>query len=108
VLFDEVEQSVLQPLPPSRCKFATWKPARVNIDYHLEFETRLYSVPHRLVREGLEVRATATVLKILHRGRSRRRRVFMARSSLTRTPVYSSVLINTRSPGLRVFPTVSW
>jgi transposase len=68
-LFDELERGTLQPLPPTRYEFATWKPAKVNIDYHVEFDTRLYSVPYRLVREGVEVRATAAVVEIFHRGR---------------------------------------
>jgi transposase len=68
-LFDELERGALQPLPPTRYEFAIWKPAKVNIDYHVEFDTRLYSVPYRLVREGVEVRATATVIEVFHRGR---------------------------------------
>jgi transposase len=68
-LFDELERGALQSLPPSRYEFAIWKPAKVNIDYHVEFDTRLYSVPHRLVREAVEVRATANVVEIFHRGR---------------------------------------
>jgi transposase len=56
-------------LPATRYEFAIWKPAKVNIDYHVEFDTRLYSVPYRLVREGVEVRATAAVVEVFHRGR---------------------------------------
>ena len=38
----------------SRCRpratsSPTWKPAKVNIDYHVEFDTRYYSVPYQLV-----------------------------------------------------------
>ena len=69
VLFDELERGALQALSPTRYEFAIWKAAKVNIDYHVEFDTRLYSVPHRLVREAVEVRATATVVEIFHRGR---------------------------------------
>src|SRR5205823_4909642 len=47
-LFEEIERSALQPLPATRYEFATWKPARVNIDYHVEFDTRYYSVPYQL------------------------------------------------------------
>jgi hypothetical protein len=68
-LFEELERGALQPLPPTRDEFATWKPAKVNIDYHIEFDTRLYSVPYRLVCELVEVRGTATVVEIFHRGR---------------------------------------
>jgi len=68
-LFEELERSALQPLPATRYEFATWKPARVNIDYHVECDTRYYSVPHQLVHEAVEVRATASVVEVFHRGR---------------------------------------
>ena len=68
-LFEELERDALQPLPATRYEFATWKPARVNIDYHVEFDTRYYSVPYELARQAVEVRATANVVEIFHRGR---------------------------------------
>lgn len=69
-LFEQVERSALQPLPTSRYEYAVWKPAKVNIDYHVEFaDHRYYSVPHQLVHEAVEIRATARVVEIFHRGR---------------------------------------
>jgi transposase len=68
-LFEELEHDALQPLPTGRYEFATWKPARVNIDYHVEFDARYYSVPYELARQAVEVRATANVAEIIHRGR---------------------------------------
>jgi transposase len=68
-LFEELERDALQPLPETRYEFATWKPARVNIDYHVEFDTRYYSVPYQLTRQAVEVRATATIVEIFHHGR---------------------------------------
>jgi transposase len=68
-LFEKRERAALQPLPPTAYEFALCKPAKVNIDYHVEFDTRYYSVPHRLVREAVEVRATAHVVEVFHRGR---------------------------------------
>ena len=68
-LFEELERHALQPLPTTRYEFADWKPARVNIDYHIEFDTRYYSVPYELARQAVEVRATANVVEIFHRGR---------------------------------------
>ncbi len=59
----------MQALPATRYEFATWKPARVNIDYHVEFDTRFYSVPYRLAHQAVEIRATAGVVEIFHRGR---------------------------------------
>jgi transposase len=68
-LFEELERDALQPLPATRYEFATWKPARVNIDYHVEFDDRYYSAPYELARQAVEVRATANVVEIMHRGR---------------------------------------
>jgi transposase len=68
-LFDELERAALQPLPATRYEFDEWKPAKVNIDYHVEFAERYYSVPHQLAHEAVEVRATANVVEIFHRGR---------------------------------------
>ncbi|HEY0580936.1 MAG TPA: IS21 family transposase [Chloroflexota bacterium] len=68
-LFEELERAALQPLPTTRYEFATWKPARVNIDYHVEFDDHYYSVPYELARQAVEVRATANTVEIMHRGR---------------------------------------
>ncbi|HLZ25032.1 MAG TPA: hypothetical protein VKQ30_23165 [Ktedonobacterales bacterium] len=68
-LFEELERAALRPLPTTRYELAEWKSAKVNIDYHVEFDTRYYSVPYQLAHEPVEVRATAQVVEILHRNR---------------------------------------
>jgi len=68
-LFDNLERQALQPLPATRYEFAVWKPAKVNIDYHVEFAEHYYSVPYQLVHEAVEVRATMRAVEIFHRGR---------------------------------------
>lgn len=67
-LFEELERPVLHSLPSERYVFGRWKKARVNIDYHIEFEHHYYSVPHRLLKEAIELRATALTVEIFHRG----------------------------------------
>jgi hypothetical protein len=42
---------------------------RVNIDYHVAIEDHFYSVPHALVHQELEARATARSVELLYRGR---------------------------------------
>ena len=39
----------MKPLPATRYELADWKDAKVNIDYHVDYEGRLYSVPHTLI-----------------------------------------------------------
>jgi transposase len=65
-LFEEIERAALRPLPTSRFEYADWQRARVNIDYHVQIDGHLYSVPYRLVHEEVEARLTADVVEILH------------------------------------------
>jgi transposase len=66
-LFDEIERAALAPLPERAFECAEWKMAKVNIDYHVEYDHHFYSVPYTLLHERVEVRATATMVEILHR-----------------------------------------
>lgn len=68
-LFEQLDQPALQPLPAQAYVFATWKKARVNIDYHIELERHYYSVPYQLVKAQVEVRTSAQTVEIFHRGR---------------------------------------
>ena len=67
-LFETLEKPALKPLPPTRYAFATWKKARVNIDYHVEVDKNFYSVPYQLVRQEVEVRLTQTTVEVFSRG----------------------------------------
>ena len=42
--------------------------ARVNIDYHVEVDGHYYSVPYSLVKQQLDVRLSAQVVEIFHKG----------------------------------------
>ena len=64
--FARLDRPALQPLPATRMAMARFKPARVNIDYHVEFDGHYYSVPHRLVGEMVELRITATTVEAVH------------------------------------------
>ena len=84
-LFRRLDQPALRPLPRIRYQLARWKKARVNIDYHVEFERHYYSVPYALVRQQVEIRYTEHIVEILHRGQRvashRRNRVSGAAST---------------------------
>jgi transposase len=67
-LFAELDRPALQPLPAERYELAQWATARVNIDYHVEFERHYYSVPYPLTGQVVEIRATTTTVEILRRG----------------------------------------
>ena len=66
-LFEDLERTAMKPLPSVRYEFAEHKPVTANIDYHVEYDGHCYSVPYRLVRQRMEVRATATTVEVLHR-----------------------------------------
>ena len=66
--FAELDRPALRPLPATRYEFADWKLATVGIDYHVEFGGHYYSVPYRLAREKVDVRATASTVEVFHRG----------------------------------------
>ena len=68
-LFEELEAKALKPLPAESFELAEWKKATVNIDYHVEFDGRYYSVRYQLVRQPVEVRATASTVEVLKGGR---------------------------------------
>ncbi len=67
-LFEELERAALRPLPVERFEVARWKKVTVNIDYHVEFDGRFYSVPYALVRQRLDLRATQTTVEVLRGG----------------------------------------
>jgi transposase len=66
-LFERLERPVLKPLPSDRFEYAEWSFPRVNLDYHVQVDFHFYSVPHQLIGEKVEARATATTVEILYR-----------------------------------------
>jgi transposase len=67
-LFAQVERAALRPLPAERFDLSQWSRAKVNIDYHIAFDTNFYSVPYTLIGEVVDVRSTPTTVEIFHRG----------------------------------------
>jgi len=68
-LFLEIEKQVLKPLPPERFIIASWKKAKVHIDYHVPVEKTYYSVPYTLIRETVDISYTGDVVEIYHKGK---------------------------------------
>lgn len=66
--FLSIDKPALKPLPVARFVITERKWARVNIDYHVEFDARFYSTPHPLVGERIEIRATVAMVEIWHAG----------------------------------------
>jgi transposase len=68
-MFEELDRPALRPLPARPYEYAEWLTAKVNIDYHVEVERHWYSVPHQLVGQRLDIRVTAGIVEVLHKGR---------------------------------------
>jgi transposase len=64
--FEAIDRPAMKPLPLHRFTPADWKKAKANIDYHVQYDDRFYSVPHTLVQREVEICATATTIEILH------------------------------------------
>ncbi len=68
-LFEKYEKPVLRSLPDYMYELAEWKHAKVNIDYHVEFERHYYSVPHKHIHEKVEIRSTRSMVEIFYLGK---------------------------------------
>jgi len=66
--FESLDRPKLKPLPTRRFEPADVSWPRVNIDYHVVFDDRYYSVPHALVGARVELRATTSTIEITHGG----------------------------------------
>jgi transposase len=67
--FAAIDRPAMRPLPPQRYEFAEWKHAIVNIDYHVELDGHYYSVPHQLVRQKVDVRASTATVECFFKGK---------------------------------------
>jgi transposase len=68
-LFEAIERPVMRALPQDDFEYAEWHLARVGIDYHVEVQGFFYSVPHALIREQVDTRATQRTVEVFHRGK---------------------------------------
>lgn len=78
-VFVSLDRPALRPLPAQPYTYAEWKRARVNIDYHVEVDGHYYSVPYVLVKHQLDVRLSAQVVELFHKGKrvASHRRIFL-------------------------------
>ncbi len=62
--FESLDKPVLAPLPKQAYQFTDIKTVRVNIDYHIQYDQHLYSVPHHLVGEKVELHAKDKLIEL--------------------------------------------
>ncbi len=66
--FNALDKPALQPLPATSYEYLEFKLARVNIDYHIEFDKHYYSVPHHLAKTQVDVQASREGVAIFFKG----------------------------------------
>ena len=68
-IFERLERPELRALPAHRYEFATWRQAKVAIDYHVEVraDRHFYSVPSRLVASHVDLRLAEKTVQIHYR-----------------------------------------
>lgn len=66
--FESIDRPAMKPLPATRYELAQWKNCGVNIDYHVECEDRIYSVPCALIGQRVEIRWTGSTVEVFHGG----------------------------------------
>jgi transposase len=67
-VFEAIDRPAMRRLPERHYELAEWRHAKVNVDYCVAFDQRLYSVPYALVGQAVEIRATVRVVEVLHKG----------------------------------------
>lgn len=67
-VFETIERPALRPLPECAYEYATWKKAKVHVDYHVQIDKHYYSVPHGLIGRRVDVRLTDRAVEIFDRG----------------------------------------
>ncbi|MBT3198079.1 MAG: transposase, partial [Gammaproteobacteria bacterium] len=68
-LFEAIDRPALSPLPEQAYEYAQWHKAKPGIDYHVVLDKRLYSVPHSLVGQVLDLRVTGSLVEVMHKGK---------------------------------------
>lgn len=71
-LFNVEEQPRLLPAPAERYDLPVYATAKVHRDHHIEIGRGLYSVPGNLIGARVDVRADRQLVRIFHRGVTRR------------------------------------
>lgn len=66
--FAAIDKPALKLLPKDTYTFATFKEARVHLDYHVQVEDHYYSVPHALIKALLAVRITYATIECFYQG----------------------------------------
>ena len=62
--FEKIDKPNLQPLPSRKYEYSEWKEAKVQFNYHIEFENFFYSVHFTHVNKPCSIRTTARTIEV--------------------------------------------
>jgi len=68
-LFDTIDKPALQPLPVNEYEYKEFKLLKVSIDYHIQLDHVLYSVPYQLIHKKVEVWFGVKMVSIYFEGK---------------------------------------
>ena len=89
--FKSIDKPVLTPLPKHTYQYTDIKQVKVNIDYHVQYDEHLYSVPHHLVGERIELHAKANVIELLFHNNLVASHARQYRAGMTTTPSHMPI-----------------
>lgn len=89
--FESLDKPVLNPLPKHPYQYREIKTVKVNVDYHIQYDQHLYSVPHHLVGEKLELHATDNLIELFFCSRRIASHVRSHRPGTTTVPEHMPV-----------------
>ncbi len=84
--FESIDQPALMPLPKQAYQYTDIKTVKVNMDYHIQYDQHLYSVPHHLVGEKLELQAKDRLIELYFHGKRVTSHVRQYRTGMTTVP----------------------
>ena len=86
--FETIDKPNLSPLPLHAYEYTDIKPVKVNIDYHVQYDDHLYSVPHHLVGERIDLHAKFNMIELYFRGNLVANHARQYRYGTTTTPAH--------------------
>jgi len=89
--FESIDKTALLPLPKQTYQYTDIKTVKVNIDYHLQYDHHLYSVPHHLVGEKLELHAKEHLIELYFHNKRVASHVRKYHSGMTTVPEHMPI-----------------
>ena len=84
--FEAIDKPALLPLPKHPYEYTHIKTVKVNVDYHIQYDHHLYSVPHQLVGETLQLHARKNLIELFFHNKRIATHVRKYRHGMTTEP----------------------